>query len=224
VSKQEVKDAEFKFWPTYEDGTEPDLVILVGQYYLLFEAKFHSGFGKSQDIEKYQIQREISGGKLEANALGKHFIFIAITAHYSRQHFLEENQNLLNRDFLWINWHQVSLFLQTVIDNEDSLDNESICFANDLYSLFQKKGLRKYAGVQVLAPIKNIIPFSSFLYFDAKTAEHRGDYLGFITVLQIIPSLQAVPQIFFFSNENPFSSIYKIEMELNVPNTIYFVR
>ncbi len=43
VSVQEAYDAEFLFWPRYEDNTEPDLVIIVGDYYLLIEAKIFIG-------------------------------------------------------------------------------------------------------------------------------------------------------------------------------------
>ena len=40
VSDQEAEEVEFKFWPVFEDGTEPDLVIIVEKYYLLIEAKY----------------------------------------------------------------------------------------------------------------------------------------------------------------------------------------
>jgi len=38
VSDQDAEKAEFRFWPVFEDGTEPDLIIIVGDYYLLIEA------------------------------------------------------------------------------------------------------------------------------------------------------------------------------------------
>jgi len=46
VSDQEAEEVEFKFWPVFEDGTKPDLVIIVGKYYLLIEAKYFSGFSE----------------------------------------------------------------------------------------------------------------------------------------------------------------------------------
>lgn len=39
VTDNELNEAEFIFWPTYDDGTEPDVVIIVSEYYLLFESK-----------------------------------------------------------------------------------------------------------------------------------------------------------------------------------------
>jgi len=39
VTSEEANKAEFIFWPRFEENTEPDLVIIVGKYYLLIEAK-----------------------------------------------------------------------------------------------------------------------------------------------------------------------------------------
>ena len=45
LTDHELREVEFLFWPTYEDGTEPDVVLLAPDHYPLFEAKYHSGFG-----------------------------------------------------------------------------------------------------------------------------------------------------------------------------------
>ncbi len=68
-------DALFYFWPEYEDGTMPDLVIVVGDYYLLFEAKYYSGFGRATKSSQSQLIREMIGGIAEAQYLGKQFFF-----------------------------------------------------------------------------------------------------------------------------------------------------
>src|SRR6185503_15550538 len=57
ISELDAAQAEFRFWPTFEDNTEPDLVLLIGKYYLLFEAKYRSGFGKETLNRKHQIAR-----------------------------------------------------------------------------------------------------------------------------------------------------------------------
>ena len=36
VTLTESKNAEFIFWPSYDDGTEPDLIIICGDNYILF--------------------------------------------------------------------------------------------------------------------------------------------------------------------------------------------
>ena len=68
VSEQEAKAAEFLFWHRLEDNTEQDLVIKVGRYYLLFEAKYFSGFAGGTEVTDAQLLREIKGGRLEADA------------------------------------------------------------------------------------------------------------------------------------------------------------
>jgi hypothetical protein len=65
VSNREAKEAEFLFWPHFEEYTEPDLVIIVGDYYLLIEAKYFSDFGKET---KGQLIRELEAGIAEARA------------------------------------------------------------------------------------------------------------------------------------------------------------
>jgi hypothetical protein len=50
VSRQDVKSAQFIFWPRFDDQTEPDLVLIVGNYYILVEAKYSSSFGKDFDF------------------------------------------------------------------------------------------------------------------------------------------------------------------------------
>ena len=49
VSDREAEEAEFRFWPVFEEGTEPDLVIIVGDYYLLIEAKYFRIWGKNRN-------------------------------------------------------------------------------------------------------------------------------------------------------------------------------
>jgi hypothetical protein len=60
LTDDELDNAEFIFWPTYEDGTEPDLVLLVGRYYILFEAKYFSDFGTDDEKNPEQLMWEFS--------------------------------------------------------------------------------------------------------------------------------------------------------------------
>ena len=84
VTRNELNNAEFFFWPSYEDNTEPDLVIIVGNYYLLFESKYFSDFAKETQKTQKQIIREVNGGLNESKLLNKSFIYIAITADYNK--------------------------------------------------------------------------------------------------------------------------------------------
>src|ERR1035437_2711851 len=82
VTLVEAKNAEFNFWTKYDDKTEPDLVIICGKYYILFEAKLYSDFAPETSKYDAQIIREIKMGKLAAESEDKNFVYIAITAEY----------------------------------------------------------------------------------------------------------------------------------------------
>ena len=104
VTSSESENAEFIFWPSYEDGTEPDLIIICGEYYLLFEAKLYSDFSPKTATADSQIEREIKMGKMSAENLNKKFVYIALTAEYykNRQKYLKyETDEFL---FIWTNW------------------------------------------------------------------------------------------------------------------------
>lgn len=112
VSDRFLDDAEFRFWPRYDDSTEPDLVILVGGYYILIEAKHLSGFGVATHEKDCQINREYKGGLDEATSLGKVFIFVAITSHYYKpDHLFLDIPEEIRQALYWTNWQSVSRLL-----------------------------------------------------------------------------------------------------------------
>ena len=81
VKEREAHNAEFQFWPCYDDLTEPDLVLIVGDFYILIEAKYTSSFGQANQKTQSQLVREYNGGMVEAEKLDKKFILLTITAH-----------------------------------------------------------------------------------------------------------------------------------------------
>lgn len=224
INRSEAADAEFIFWPTYEDGTEPDLVIIAGNYYLLFEAKLHSGFGKGLELDKYQILREIKGGELEAHNIGKEFRFIAVTAHYAKHRFLEENPYIKTLNYQWLNWHQISLLLFNVLSRSKLLDTETLGFAEDLYALLIKMNLRKFAGIEVLTSLTNLHFSPEYLFFDPTTSEHRGDFIGFINTLSMFPKISpTMDSIFLRKKPSYFSSVEEIDLLTEI-DTVFFER
>lgn len=224
LEKHEYDNAEFIFWPTYQDRTEPDLVILVGRYYLLIEAKLYSGFGKASELSAYQLSREIAEGKLEAQNLEKEFRLIAVTAHYAKHQFLAENPEFSLSDITWVNWHQIALLLYKILNADQHLDNENKSFATDLYNLLIKKNLRKYAGQEILVNTSPLIQISSILFFDAITAKYRGDFIGFQQSLTEFSLLQPVNDLFFDRPKKKFfDKIFDRPLPSN-PNDIFFER
>ena len=133
VSLNDSKNAEFIFWLNYDDGTEPDLVVLCGKYYILFEAKLYSDFVLKTGSVDAQIDREIKMGKLAAKNDNKEFIYVAITAEYYME--ISKYSKYKNSDFqfIWTNWQRVANFIEDRLLGKGIIrDNE---FANDLFSL-----------------------------------------------------------------------------------------
>ena len=191
--------AEFLFWPKYADGTEPDLVLLIGDNYLLFEAKYLSGFGKETPIIKNQLRREIEGGCQEAGTLKKEFRIFALTSDYfEKSDFKKDIPDSYFHYFKWLNWQSIALFIFQVLERNQDLPPEIRLFAEDLYSLFLKKNLRGYEGTKVLNEVPKISQLEHALFFDASTASFRGDFIGFSQALEpeeMVPRLHG--EVFF---------------------------
>jgi len=168
ISQEEAKKAEFEFWPSYEDGTEPDVVIMVGNYYILFEAKYFSDFGPDQ------LKREADSGGLVAKNLGKQFHLVAITADYSepKEKFYVVPTHV---NFRWINWHSVTSFLEERLKR--AIPDRQL--AEDLHALLIKKNLRKFDSFLSLFS-KMSIEESRFAFFDYISAKYRGEFIGFL--------------------------------------------
>lgn len=200
VTPEDALSAEFLFWPTYANKTEPDLVIVVGRYYLLFEAKYHSGFGEETARTKHQLVREIEGGVLEAASQDKIFKIIAVTAHYylDSEIFQAVPENL-RPDLIWINWQRIALLIFEAIERHPDLPAEILLFASDLYRLLLKKNLRYYEGPRVLSAVSALHSPGEAIFFNASTAVYRGDFIGFAQALEDLPRLAVTTDQIFFS-------------------------
>lgn len=193
VSEKEVDEAKFIFWPCYEDKTEPDVVIIVGSYYILFEAKYFSDFGEDQ------LRREATGGSLAAKNLGKQFYLCTITADYSapkeKFHDIRKFVNLK-----WVNWQEITLFLEKKLKKE--LPDQ--IFAEDLYLLLKKKNLRMFDGFSNLLRRKRFRE-SRFSFFDYILAKHRGEFIGFLEAFSYWKKKIEKHKTIFFDTKREFS-------------------
>jgi len=180
VSEMEALSAEFYFWPIYDDGTEPDIVIIVGNYYLLFEAKYFSGFGQENQKIKHQLEREYKGGIYESSQFEKQFKLIAITADYYNN--LAKYKNIpedIRDKIIWINWQKITKLLEVIIDENVPISNEVTIFCQDLITLLQKKRLRNYYGFNYLFSKAYKLLETSRIFFDLDTIKYKDIFLGF---------------------------------------------
>ena len=184
ISDQEANEAEFIFWPRFEENTEPDLVIIVGNYYLLIEAKYFSDFGGETDKTKAQLIREIEGGELDAKNYGKDFVLIAITADsYYKDYKFEVIPSDFIPYFKWTNWQKVSWFLTNILESDKKITKQERDFALDLYNLLDKKNLRKFQSFDILFLTNPYLKPHASIFFEAKTAQFRGGFIGFVNSL-----------------------------------------
>lgn len=184
VTTAEVQKAEFMFWPTYTDGTQPDVVIVVGKYYLLIEAKLYSSFSPETMFKKHQLVREFEGGALEALSLDKEFRIIAITADYSRPINLDIVPSQYLGWLVWTNWQGIAVLIYQILEKETHLTEETRSFASDLYQLLVKKRLRNFEGTRVLGQTKRLVQANRTVFFEAKTSTYRGDFIGFLNAFE----------------------------------------
>lgn len=221
VSDREADEAEFRFWPIFEDGTEPDLLITVGNYYLLIEAKYFSEFSEGKEKSDSQLLREIKNGKLEASNYNKKFKLIAITADY---YFKEYKFKAILPDFQvhfkWTNWQLVSSFLDNILSSNPNIKESERDFCLDLYNLLDKKHLRGFQSITYDGPL--LKDYSS-IFFNAKTAKLRGDFIGFIDSLSLTKGLKPVGKtIFFSSTKRIFKSLSNLEKLKQIKSPIFF--
>ncbi len=234
VSEEDAINAKFYFWPTLAGGTEPDLVILVGDYYLLIEAKYSSGFGKETPTTKQQIIREIKDGTDEAKRLGKKFWFVAVTAHYSKPFDIEKDIPLSYQScFRWINWHSIAFFINQMLESGLKIFAETRLLADDLYHLLLKKNLRNFEGLKALGTPKKIKGLPEHVFFEASTASYRGDFIGFLRAFEAEWLLKRPPSRIFFAAATAtfrgdfigFSQALHIGQDYRVkpaPSTLFF--
>ena len=126
------------------------MIIIVGKFFILFEAKFSSGFGKESEKVEGQIIRELKLGSFEATNRTKEFIYVPITAHYMyKKNLFNEIPPEYQGKYRWINWQAVALLLMNILEDETIiLKPGDKAFAEDLYLLLIKKKLRVFAGLR----------------------------------------------------------------------------
>lgn len=224
---EDLKSAEFIFWPTYDDSTEPDLVILIGSYYLLFEAKYYSDFGKESSTKKDQITREIEGGYLEASRLGKEFIYIAITADsVYREEKIPHSVQEMPGKFVWTNWQRVSSLIEQSLSENHELEHHELCHAEDLCRLLDKKNLRSFSGFN----LKGRFALYDKIFFNVDSSKYRGDFIGFQASLSDCKKIGGVPVTIFHNSSKHgraqgfYSKLKDIQLKLPIRSKIFFQR
>jgi len=224
ISTNDLKEAQFIFWPYFENNTEPDLVIIAGDYYILFEAKLYSDFGQETPNSKAQLIREIEGGLNEARSIGKRFVLVAVTEdyYYKKYKFKVIDSTSKDFEFQWINWQSISELLLNLIETYGEKLPDYL-FAKDLYDLLERKKLRSYRSVSNLLD-KELDKLVENIFFPISESTLLKDFCGFKVTLLNLPKIKKVSNKIFYSKKffisfntgnlmavNNFGNIFLIE-------------
>ena len=188
VEPGDAEAARFQFWPTYPDGTEPDVVLEVGRYYLLVEAKLDSPFGLDPaDPTRDQLNRELRQGQLEADVAGLDFRLVTLTRESWGNP--ERYPNLRGEPcWIWTNWQAMTRLLARI----DGAQPDRMC--GDLVMLLRRRGLQVFDGFEAGAPAPRPAPK---LFFDLLTARSAVAFRGWLPVLGGCPSAASLQHIFW---------------------------
>ncbi len=144
ASPQELKEAEFEPWPLYDDSTEPDMILRVAGRYILFEAKWLSGFGQANDRHDEQVIRELRGGLAAATAEGLDFVFVAVTPDFQHE---TEVRCLIPDEYSgqvrWLRWGDIAALVAAELALEDAPDR---LIAADFLAVMERYRLMPFRG------------------------------------------------------------------------------
>lgn len=204
IKTSELHRVKFEFWPNYDDGTQPDVIIETDTYYLLIEAKYFSGVAEENGNPAGQIIREFEIGAMEARNRAKSFYLLLLTDDATRpSRLLAQMPARFQNKTSWTNWQAIAQMISEVLDGIGTAapDYE---FATDLYELLDCKHLR---GFKSFAQAKSIPshPQKSHIFFAAETASFRGAFIGFEPTLSILPAAPEPAAVIFYSTGNRYS-------------------
>jgi hypothetical protein len=221
VSSKEAREAEFIFWPRYEQNTEPDLVIRVGRYYILIEAKYFSDFGEGSDDIKHQLIREIECGSLDAKNYSQEFFLVAITAdYYYKEDKFGVIPNIFRPNFKWTNWQKVTSFLELALEGNSKINTWEYDFASDLCNLLDRKNLRSFNGLNNLSYLKLFPNSYDSIFLEAKTVKFRGAFIGFINSLSLDEEIKPIEKIFLVNRQ--FWGTLKLDRALTKYSNLFY--
>lgn len=142
-TEAECMSCRFEFWPTFYDGTEPDLLITIGKRLVVVEAKYAAAFGVRQ------LEQEWRGALQVAAARGlETVLMLAVTRHLGAEptdvREFRDGENLGPR-VAHLSWQQIGL----VLDDLDLVTQEANDLRCDVLAVMEKRGVRHvYTGIE----------------------------------------------------------------------------
>lgn len=160
ITDEQLEAATITFWPTFPSGLwpgrgiEPDVVVHVGTHVIVFEAKYHSGFGpyelNGQPLHQLAVQwRAVSAWAAGQRATSTTVVAVttdpvtpsslllarADLATVAPELPAEQRQDAVR----WVPWH----VLAGVIRSADALRSHERAVQNDVLALMRRRGVSR---------------------------------------------------------------------------------
>ena len=154
LTPDEVGDALIEFWPSFPSGTEPDVVLTVGGWMIVIEAKYTSPFSTGEADIDHQLVGEWRDGLTDAKAKRLQGpVVIAVTDDPAQPADIEIARRAVadlpefpERDpdhtetIEWISWQNLA---KTIEEHVPGLSRQEHRMVEDLFDLMERRGVRR---------------------------------------------------------------------------------
>ncbi|CAK0757378.1 hypothetical protein CCP4SC76_2940003 [Gammaproteobacteria bacterium] len=149
------------FWPRFEDGTEPDILIQGSDFLVVIEVKYLSDFDRGSEERAPQILREFNGAQAKARADQIQNVFLlAVT----REPITEWKDKVRPKD---------QEALQQIVSNLRAITWSQI------YDTITTIQLTDRTSVKFLADLKELMEIKQIGYCPPSTLQGQRDFLYF---------------------------------------------
>lgn len=143
-----------QFWPSLPTGTEPDVVVTVDGWMVVFEAKYRSPFSTGPEATDHQLVREWADARPVAEAQQLHGpVVVAVTADPAQPPDIAHVRDCIaalpefadadlapGEAVRWVSWQQIAAVIESCLP---TLAPHSQTLVEDLFDFLERRGVRR---------------------------------------------------------------------------------
>lgn len=143
-----------QFWPSFPSGTEPDVVVTVAGWMVVFEAKYQSPFSKGEEDADHQLVREWADARPVVHAQQLQGpVVVAVTADPAQPADINLARDCLCAlpDFAeadlkpdeavrWMSWQEIASVIES---HHPDLASHEQTLVEDLFDFMERRGVRR---------------------------------------------------------------------------------
>jgi len=202
----------FEFWPVYETGTEPDLVIRAGKYYVLVESKYRTIIPSVRPTRgsRSQLDREALEGNEAAEAEGREFLLVVITAAFRQLTNPYRNMSrsvkakVPRTSRRWLNWRDIYAAMESIVEERGEA-RPDLRMSTDFMAYMDRLNLRAFRGFDSLSKVPDVpeVPAGVPLFLDVEVSDRRREFEGFGTFAADLEAIPRPPRRLFYLERPP---------------------